>query len=72
LHEWNGESNGVKIKIDHDTCYGAEECVNICPASVYSMDDNHKAMAESVDECIECAACADVCPAESIWHSVWS
>ncbi|NIP33894.1 MAG: 4Fe-4S dicluster domain-containing protein [Thermoplasmata archaeon] len=72
MPEWHGETNDVTIKIDHDVCYGAEECVQICPANVYEINEDHKAMAENVDECIQCAACEGICPADAIWHSVWS
>ena len=72
MPEWYGEVNEVTIKIDHDKCIGAEECVQVCPASVYEINDDGKAVADKVDDCIECASCADVCPPEAIWHSVWS
>lgn len=72
MPEWHGETNDVTIRIDFDKCYGAEECVQVCPASVYEVNEDHKATCENVDECIQCGACEDVCPAEAIWHSVWS
>ncbi len=72
MPKWYGETNEVTIKIDHDKCIGAEECVQVCPASVYEINDDGKAVADKVDDCIECASCADVCPPEAIWHSVWS
>ncbi len=72
MPEWHSDENDVTIKIDHEKCYGAEECVNICPAEVYQMNDDGKAVAEKVEDCIECGACEGVCPAEAIWHSVWS
>ena len=72
MPEWSSDVNDVTIKIDHDKCYGAEECVGVCPASVYEVTDDGKAIAERVEECIECAACEDICPAGAIWHSVWS
>ncbi len=73
MPEWHSDDNGVTIRIDHDKCNGAEECVHTCPASVYELkDDLGKAVAENVEECIECGACEGVCPVEAIWHSVWS
>lgn len=72
MPEWSSDVNGVTVKIDHEKCYGAEECVQVCPVGVYEMNDDAKATAANVEECIECAACAEVCPAEAIWHSVWS
>ena len=72
MPEWHSDENDVTIKIDHERCYGAEECVHTCPASVYEIGDDGKAVAERVEDCIECGACEGVCPAEAIWHSVWS
>jgi NAD-dependent dihydropyrimidine dehydrogenase PreA subunit len=72
MPEWHSDENDVTIKIDHEKCYGAEECVNICPADVYRINDGGKAVAEKVEDCIECGACEGVCPADAIWHSVWS
>ena len=72
MPEWHSGENDVTIKIDHVKCYGAEECVNVCPAEVYEINDDGTAVAEKVEECIECGACEGVCPAEAIWHSVWS
>jgi NAD-dependent dihydropyrimidine dehydrogenase PreA subunit len=72
MPQWHSDINQVTIKIDHGTCYGAGECVNTCPASVYAINEDGKAVAENVEDCIECASCDGVCPTESIWHSVWS
>ena len=68
--EWHGDENDVTIKIDHDRCVGAEECVNVCPAGVYVMVDG-KANAQNVADCIECGAGQGVCPEDAIWHSVY-
>ena len=71
MPEWHSDDNDVTIRIDHGKCVAAEECVNVCPAGVYSMKDG-KAVAENVGDCIQCGACEGVCPPEAIWHSVWS
>jgi NAD-dependent dihydropyrimidine dehydrogenase PreA subunit len=71
MPEWHSDVNDVTIKIDHEKCYGAEECVNVCPAEVYALNDDGKAIAENVEECIECLACDGVCPVEAILHSSW-
>jgi len=71
MAEWHSDVNDVTIKIDHEKCYGAEECVNVCPAGVYQINDDSKAVAENVEDCIECIACGGVCPAEAISHSSW-
>jgi NAD-dependent dihydropyrimidine dehydrogenase PreA subunit len=72
MPEWRSDDNDVTIRIDHDKCSGAEECVEVCPAGVYELGDDGKAVAENVGECIECGACEGVCPEDAIWHSVWS
>lgn len=66
--EWHSDDNDVTIKIDHDKCVGAAECVDVCPTGVYELVDG-KAVAENVAECIECCACEGVCPEDAIWHS---
>jgi NAD-dependent dihydropyrimidine dehydrogenase PreA subunit len=71
MPDWHSNENDVTIKIDHEKCYGAKECVNVCPAEVYELNDDGKAVAENVEECIECLACDGVCPAEAISHSSW-
>ena len=71
MAEWHSDVNDVTIKIDNEKCYGAEECVNVCPAGVYQINDDGKAVAENVEDCIECLACDGVCPAEAIFHSSW-
>ena len=56
------------IKIDHDKCVGAGECVEVCPSDVFEIIEN-KSNANHVDECIECCACVGACPVEAIDHS---
>lgn len=56
------------IKIDHEKCVGAGECVEVCPAGVFVLVDN-KSTAPNVDECVECCACVGACPVEAIEHT---
>ncbi len=72
MPEWHSDVNDVTLRIDFDKCNGAEECTQICPVGVYEMNDDGKAEARNVEDCIECSACQDVCPVAAIWHSVWS
>ncbi|MEE8402463.1 MAG: 4Fe-4S binding protein [Candidatus Hydrothermarchaeaceae archaeon] len=58
----------VTIKIDHDKCTGAGECVDVCPVEVFELVDG-KSTAPKVDECIECCACVESCPSNAIEHS---
>ncbi|HDY73806.1 MAG TPA: 4Fe-4S dicluster domain-containing protein, partial [Euryarchaeota archaeon] len=47
---------------------GCGECVDICPAEVYTLVDE-KSVAANIDECTECCSCVEVCPEEAIEHS---
>lgn len=72
MPEWSSDVNDVTVRIDFDKCYGAGECVSVCPVGTYELNDDNKAEATNVEECIQCGACEGVCPADAIWHSVWS
>ena len=45
VKKWEDNQNWVEI--DLDLCVGAAECVNICPAGVYSLSDG-KVAAEDI------------------------
>jgi len=59
------------VEIDLDLCSGVGQCVESCPSDVYKVEDG-KVDAESIAECIGCAACQDVCPNGAILsHWAW-
>ncbi len=62
------ESDEVTIKIDYDKCEGHGECVDVCPAEVYTLV-NGKVTGPNVAECTECCSCVEVCPTGAIEHS---
>ena len=62
------KSEAVTIKVDFDKCNGCGECVEVCPAEVYELEDE-KAHANNVEECTECCACVEACPEDAIEHS---
>lgn len=58
----------VAIEVDAKKCTGCGECVDVCPASVYVINDDNVAEPENTDECTECCSCVEVCPEECISH----
>jgi len=66
IKEWN--SDAVTIRVNHETCVGRGECVEVCPSSVYELKEG-KAVPVGIDECIECCSCVAACPEHAIEHS---
>jgi len=62
------QSDAVTIKVDYDKCTGHADCVESCPGEVYELVDS-KAVAGSIENCIECCTCVEVCPEDAIEHS---
>jgi ferredoxin len=56
--------NELVAIVDLEKCTGCETCVNECPASAISME-NDKAKVDK-DMCVDCQTCVDVCPSEAI------
>mgnify|MGYP001472062689 FL=1 len=50
--------------VDKDKCTGCETCVDECPATAITME-NEKAVVNN-ELCVDCGSCVDVCPAEAI------
>jgi NAD-dependent dihydropyrimidine dehydrogenase PreA subunit len=63
---WEGAD--VTIQVDYDKCKGDGECVSNCPSDVYELKDA-KSVPTSIDDCIECCTCVEVCPENAIHHS---
>lgn len=52
--------------IDKDKCTGCELCVDYCPGSAISIEDE-KAIID-MDKCIRCGECHGICPQEAVRH----
>lgn len=57
-----------EIRVDTALCNGCRLCFQVCPKSVFSIE-NGKAMVVNKAECINCTACYKRCPPEAIVHS---
>ena len=54
------------IIVYREVCNGCGECVEICPAAVFEIDEEGKAEPTDADACMECCSCVEVCPVEAI------
>ena len=52
--------------IDVEKCNGCEICVEKCPVSNISMEDEKAKI--NMNDCIRCGVCHDVCPSEAVRH----
>jgi NAD-dependent dihydropyrimidine dehydrogenase PreA subunit len=57
-----------RITIVHHRCIGCGRCVEVCPKSVYHIE-NRKSTVAAVDGCILCTACFRQCPTQAIEHN---
>lgn len=48
------------VVVDADKCTGCSECVDICPVSVFAMEDG-KSEPVNADDCLGCESCVGVC-----------
>lgn len=54
---------------DSDVCLTRchdKPCTKVCPASVYSWNEEQKKIHVQYENCIECGACRMVCPFQNI------
>ena len=58
--------NVVGLRLDRDTCIGCGVCEDVCPHSVFVLDEGRIRIAER-DACMECGACARNCPVAALY-----
>lgn len=51
--------------IDKEKCIGCGTCVDVCPVSAISLNDEGKAQIDQ-EKCIKCGTCEAVCPVMAI------
>jgi len=57
--------NVTTLAFSAEKCVGCGRCVEVCPHSVFDLDDGKARIIEH-DLCMECGACALNCPVEAI------
>jgi len=56
----------IYIYINQDVCEGCENCVVVCPRSVFAMNEG-KAEVVDASRCNACCSCVEVCPVNAIY-----
>ena len=61
-------ANKTHLKVIQKRCSKCQEktCTFICPASVYSVDEETKNIVVQYENCLECGACKIACPRNAI------
>ncbi|AWX31896.1 MAG: 4Fe-4S binding protein [Methanosphaera sp.] len=57
----------MNININYDDCigYGCLECLDICPKTVFDIEDK-QLIVKADSSCCGCRVCMDVCPTSAI------
>ena len=54
-----------RVTVDKDKCKGCEECVEVCTAKVFEMQEG-KSVPVNDDKCLGCESCREVCEEKAI------
>ena len=59
----------LEMEIHEKSCRGCRLCIDVCPTECFAFDEeNQKARAENVKNCIACLSCSFICPSGAIEH----
>lgn len=56
----------MSIHINQSKCIGCKQCVNVCPGSLFVVNDSGKAEMKYPKDCWGCASCIKECPVRAI------
>ncbi len=54
-----------RVSIDKEKCKGCEECVEVCTAKVFEMQEG-KSVPLNEEKCLGCESCCDVCEEKAV------
>lgn len=54
-----------KVIVDKEKCKGCEECVEVCTAQVFEMQEG-KSVPVNEEKCLGCESCLEVCEEKAI------
>ena len=54
-----------EVMVDRGKCKGCEECVEICAAKVFEMQEG-KSVPVTAKECLGCGSCVEVCKEKAV------
>jgi NAD-dependent dihydropyrimidine dehydrogenase PreA subunit len=61
------EDRLLRIELDTELCKGAGFCEQVCPTSVFAVDqDRHRAFLPREGQCVQCGACIVQCPFDAL------
>ena len=54
-----------RVTVDKEKCKGCEECVEVCTAKVFEMQEG-KSVPVNEEKCLGCESCREVCEEKAI------
>ena len=56
---------GYDVIMDREKCTGCEECMEVCSATVFEIQ-NGRSISVNAKDCIGCQSCVEVCEQQAI------